>query len=601
MLRSTLALGLAVLLASPAGALATDRFVRDTGSNAGNDCTDSLVPCQTIQHAVGQSSDGDTIHVGPGAYTGAVSATNRVHIVGAGAGLDPMSNTVLQPASGFAIRMFDGGSVKNMRVTGGGGGGVGQALVVSATGAGGALDYTVQDAVLLGGSTGSAAAPALQVLDSGTGRPVTVTAKDALLLGTAPGSVDVATVLADGPVSKVALVDATVRGGVSTNDVGVELTDGAETTVTDSAVGADASLKNGIELHGDGTAAEVTRSRVAGTGPIWAVADSGLPDAMSVTVRDSVIGPVGSANGLAIAAGGAAGSDVTVDVRRSTLLARANAVGALYIAGDAATATATLVDSIAHNAMPGDHPDVFAIAANGGTATMTASGSVFDSSVSQGGATVPAPGGGTNAGGDPLFRDAANDDFSVLPGSPAIDRGGAPVAPGETDLAGAPRSVDGDGDCQAAPDAGAYELQGQAKPCPPAVVPQAQTQAQTPPAAQPAPLLPPRALPAARISRLRLTKTKTTFVLDRPAAVTLTVERELPGLRRGRRCAKPTKALRAKRAKRCTRLQKVATRRTAARAGTNSIALKRLKKGRYRATLTADGGASPAVTRLTAR
>jgi hypothetical protein len=61
---------------------------------------------------------------------------------------------------------------------------------------------------------------------------------------------------------------------------------------------------------------------------------------------------------------------------------------------------------------------------------------------------------------DPAFSEALLGDFSLLPGSPAIDSSySPPLAPGEstTDLAGDPRVVDGNGDGVAARDMGAYE------------------------------------------------------------------------------------------------------------------------------------------------
>ena len=62
-----------------------------------------------------------------------------------------------------------------------------------------------------------------------------------------------------------------------------------------------------------------------------------------------------------------------------------------------------------------------------------------------------------NLSADPLFADAANRDFHVRPGSPAIDAGTSGVPLPATDFDGQPRVQDGNGDGAAVVDIGAYE------------------------------------------------------------------------------------------------------------------------------------------------
>ena len=47
------------------------RFVATTGSDSGNDCTEQLTPCATLQHAVDEADSGDIIDLAPGTYNGA--------------------------------------------------------------------------------------------------------------------------------------------------------------------------------------------------------------------------------------------------------------------------------------------------------------------------------------------------------------------------------------------------------------------------------------------------------------------------------------------------------------------------------------------------
>jgi len=73
-----------------AAPIAVDRYVATSGSDAANDCSVMGSPCATIQHAVDQSSSGDTIHVAAGLYTvaGLVTIDKTLTLLGAQAGVD---------------------------------------------------------------------------------------------------------------------------------------------------------------------------------------------------------------------------------------------------------------------------------------------------------------------------------------------------------------------------------------------------------------------------------------------------------------------------------------------------------------------------------
>ncbi len=69
---------LGIFLASISTAQATDLFVDDGGSDTANNCQVSANPCQTIQNALDQSADGDTIFVAPGTYNAGSGASDTI-------------------------------------------------------------------------------------------------------------------------------------------------------------------------------------------------------------------------------------------------------------------------------------------------------------------------------------------------------------------------------------------------------------------------------------------------------------------------------------------------------------------------------------------
>lgn len=63
-----------------------DRYVEVAGSDAANDCTDSGSPCASIQHAIDEACDGDTVRVGAGTFSEDVAVNHLVTVVGQGIG-----------------------------------------------------------------------------------------------------------------------------------------------------------------------------------------------------------------------------------------------------------------------------------------------------------------------------------------------------------------------------------------------------------------------------------------------------------------------------------------------------------------------------------
>jgi predicted outer membrane repeat protein len=72
-----------------------DRYVATTGTDAANDCTNPLNPCATIEHAISQASDPDTIVIAAGTYTeNELQVTKDLTFEGAGA-----ATTIIQAAA----------------------------------------------------------------------------------------------------------------------------------------------------------------------------------------------------------------------------------------------------------------------------------------------------------------------------------------------------------------------------------------------------------------------------------------------------------------------------------------------------------------------
>jgi hypothetical protein len=338
----------------------------------------------------------------------------------------------------------------------------------------------------------------------------------------------------------------------------------------------------------------------------------------------------------------AAGAHITFTARGSTLVSRGappanQALGGLLLAGanvPGSTVDATLQNSVVRAERTDGDPAHFDVgAANLASATLDHS-SYTDVLTQSGGAVTP-PGTAGGVTGNPGFAAAASGDFSLSAGSPLVDRGDPALAgSNELDLAGAPRSVDGDGDCAAAPDIGAFERPDVHASCGSGGGGGGGSSggggggggsAASPPAAGPlADLVPasvsgfglerkrfavargPTAVSAARRRRHAPRGTAFKYTISEPATGQITIDRASAGLRSGRRCAKPSRALRRHHARRCTRYTRAGTLVRAAAQGANRhpftgrIGRRALKPARYRAAITTTDIAGNVSTASTA-
>jgi hypothetical protein len=611
----------ATALGAPATAAASDWYVSNGGNDA-NAC-DQAHPCATIQHVVNlvTTVNDDTIHIGPGEYERASAGIKRLSFVGAGAGspfvFHPLTYTYVLPSSNndFALRMSAGGSVSGINLAGKGSQ---PGLVLTSTGAGSPVEYTVDDVVALGGSVSNMPRlPGIVVDDMGSGRTVVADVSNSTI--ETEGAAGSQGLLVDG-AARATLRDSTIQPIGGSDGSGVEVSNGGRLGFVHDRIADEFDLDLGMLVQ-DGTV-NVSRSMMRVQGTALAVSAASASGTAVATVVDSVLAntqPSFPGFAVAVANSGGAGSRATLTLKASTVVVRgANALTALGIGGSSDPAaqptTATAVNSVIRAINTGGQQSsdvLISSQASGAPASFSATGSNFSSIDKSGSATGTDPGTGTNLIGDPAFADVVAGDYHLSPGSPLVDRGDLDaVGLGELDLDGGPRSVDGNGDCIVAPDMGAFER--------PEVACVTSTPSSGPGSSSPSPSPPPAAvapdLVAADIESFGLERTRfavgpgaTTvaarkraargsafrYTISEDATARILIERAAKGLRSGRRCVKPTAKLRKRHAKRCVLYTRAGTLTRAATQGANRhpfsgrIGRRALKPGRYRATITA--------------
>jgi hypothetical protein len=532
------------VLCAPAGA--TERVVQTTGNDSSSTCSASS-PCLTLQRAFDVAGSGDTVTIGPGRFVAGPSPTTTKALTITGSGSKGALATELKATTGtepFAVVMKGGGSIAHLRLRGD----LGLLATGPTTSAGPALDYAISD-IDAANANGS-------IIVSGYSGPTTASISDVRVVTSgiafqASGSHLQAT------LAHVS-ADVTADSSLSTAfyfDYGA---DGAVTDASASGTGLGLLAQGVSGAAGGPEESHVTlrRTRID-VGKYALYTASGTIDA-----RDSLLagGPTAVWAQSSAAANGAS----TIALRRTTVSsdgANARAVMASGFTAGAQPAKVSLTDSIVRAA--GIAPQ--ALEADGTPATISAERTIFSTSQATSGGTVPAPGSGSNLDVDPHFTNVSARDFTLAAGSPALDRGDpALIEPGDADATGAPRSADGDGDCNAAPDLGAFERTGVACPAAP-VTPPPPTPAQPP--APSLPVAPIRApdRTAPKLTKVKFTAGKLTLTVSEAATVKITLKR----------CRTPTKH--------CT----TRTRTQRAKVGSNSYALGKLTTGFYTVSLMA--------------
>src|SRR4051794_14629206 len=478
MTRTQLGLAAAVVasaLLTPATALGATRHVEKTGAD--NATCLAASPCLTINHAVSIANVSDTIHIGPGFYDEAVVADDRLHFEGAGAG-DPASlftagTTRIQPIldDGPALELRDGGTVHDLQL-------VGKAnpsptarpgLLLTTPGGAGNLAFVVERVNAFGGQTGGGSrAEGIRIDDDGSGQKLTAELRDLVI---APGATDDGGdgLVADGPEVTAELTDVTVRPLSDQVRFPLWSQHGARLELADSAMEPTGTVNVSIQIQEAPGSVLVKRSDLRAHGQVLRVSN-GLFGVATAVVDDSVLASASDAPsdpGLTPTAEAAnyAGGDVRLFFRNSTVVGHRAQPQALELvasgAGDAhAEATNTIFRATSTTGQA--DPDVRLVPVNGEAsfepATSSFSEAVVEPTGGAGSGVTPAPGTAGNLTGDPGFADEAGGDLRLGRDATVVDRGDlAEINPGEHDVTGGERVIDGDGDGAALPDLGAYE------------------------------------------------------------------------------------------------------------------------------------------------
>jgi hypothetical protein len=451
-------LGAAMAL-SAASAQAVTRYVAATGNDNGgvNTCQSQATPCRHISHAVAVALGGDTIQIGPGEFQESVDATaKRLSFVGAGG--PPNVQTIINahntPNPGFTLGAH-AYSFENLAISGGIGAGPTVEPAIYDAGGTSAPSLTISDCLLEENAPANPATVDATLYAAGTAKSKKVTVSGSTIGGDDGG------ILVAGPQSSLTVDHSEVLVPVAhiTGPVlpltGVAITSIAPLTITDSQVVG----TSGINASGHTTT--ITRTLIGASAIGVKLIDSG--DGPTLTMRDSTVSPAAGGNryGVVVTAPSFPSTEKpSIDLTFDSILSLQNPAHALDVT-PAAPGTVVHTRNTILRALDPVNAHGAADIASGSQAINWDVGYTDYTTVT--GIAVPPPGSGTNINAPPGFKSEI--DLRLNATSTLFDRGDPTVVtPGETDLAGDPRSLAHSCGAAPRPDVGAYE--GAAPSCP---------------------------------------------------------------------------------------------------------------------------------------
>jgi hypothetical protein len=529
------------VLAYPGAAAATDYCVAPNTTCGGT----NVATLEAALDAADNATNSDRVFLGSATYTASsasgysYSATSApVEIIGAGTG----STTLTAPAGASRVLGLDGGAgsvLRDLSIV------LPANVPVSARGLD--LNDLAQNVSISAHPTQTNQHVGVRIESGGSFVDGSITLSQSI------GNVIGAIVGTDASATPLARTGITARTGVSVQQPDVVL---ERLTLISAAAGA-----------------EVARS--------------------GVTIRSSLVMPVSGGTGVSTL--DQPGIDASLTADGITIVGDGSpgsaGVGASSLFAAPASSTILLRNSIVRDV----ETSLSRFASDTGSASVTVERSDYDpnatASLGSGpGGFTPAPGmlePGGNLNVDPLFVDPAAD-FHLAAGSPLIDAGD-PAAAGGLDFDGLPLLADGNGDGLVRRDMGAFERPAPAAPPGGAGPPSVDDRA---PVVSGFRAVPRRFGVIRRGARGALRRgTRFRFGLDEAAAVTIGIERGLPGRRVGRSCRKPSARNRAGR--RCLRYRRLGALRTAGLPGANALRFtgrlgrRALAAGPYRARILA--------------